>query len=74
VVAIALTHVRGTPGGRVSALVATGLLPGLAGDFSFAGSLTAYMVSLLSSLLVAVLMWPVAITSWKGRARRTHQA
>jgi hypothetical protein len=56
-------------------LVATGLLPGLAGDFSFAGSLTAYMVSLLGSLLlVAVLVWPVAITSWKGRVRRTNQA
>jgi hypothetical protein len=66
--------VDGTAGGRVAALVATGLLPGLASVFSFAGSLTDDMVSWLSSFLVAVLVWPVSITSWKGRARRTHQA
>jgi hypothetical protein len=74
VAAIVLTRVPGTAGGRVAALVAIGLLPGLAGDFSFAGNQTAYMVFLLGSLLVAVLVWPVAITSWKGRVRRTHQA
>jgi hypothetical protein len=73
-VVIVLTRVRGTAGGRVSALVVLGLLPGLASDFSFAGNLTADMVSLLGTLLVAVLVWPVAITSWKGRARGTHQA
>jgi hypothetical protein len=73
-VAIALTRIPGTPGGRVATLVATGLLPGLASDFSFAGTLTVDLVSLLGSLLVAVLVWPVAITSWKGRARQTHQA
>ena len=72
--ATVLTRIPGTAGGRVAALVATGLLPGLAGDFSFAGNPTAYLVFLLGSLLVAVLVWPVAITSWKGRIRRTHQA
>jgi hypothetical protein len=72
--AIVLTRMPGTAGGRVAALVVTGLLPGLAGDFSFADNQTAYMVFLLGSLLVAVLVWPVAITSWKGRARRIHQA
>jgi hypothetical protein len=73
-VTIVLTRVRGTAGGRVAALVAIGLLPGLASDFSFADNLAADLVSLLGSLLVAVLVWPVAITSWKGRAWRTHQA
>jgi hypothetical protein len=62
-VAIVLTRIRGTAGGRVAALVAIGLLPGLVGDFSFAGNLTADMVFLLGSLLVAVLLWPVPITS-----------
>jgi hypothetical protein len=73
-VAIALTRIPGTPGGRVAALVATGLLPGLAGDFSFPDNQTVYAVFLLGSLLAAVLVWPVAITSWTRRARRTHQA
>jgi hypothetical protein len=73
-VAIVLTRIRGTAGGRVAALVATGLLPSLASAFSFAGSLTVDMVTVLSTLLVAVLVWPVAIASWTRRVRRTHQA
>jgi hypothetical protein len=59
---------------RLTEGIATGLLPGLASDFSFAGTLTADVVSLLGSLLLAVLAWPVAITSWKGRPRQAHQA
>ena len=73
-VAIVVTRVRGTAGGRVAVLVATGLLSGLVSTFPFAGNLTADVVSLLGSLLVAVLVWPVAIASWKGRARRAYQA
>ena len=67
-VAIVVTRVPGTAGGRIAVLIAAGLLPGLAGTFPFAGDLTATVVSLLGSLLVAVLVWPVAIASWKGRS------
>jgi hypothetical protein len=69
-IAIVVTRVRGAAGGRVAVLVAAGLLPGLASIFPFAGDLTATVVSLLGSLLVAVLVWPVAIASRKGQVRR----
>jgi hypothetical protein len=73
-VVIALTRRRGIASGRVAALLAIGFLPSLVGDFSFPDNQTVYAVFLLGSLLAAVLVWPVAITSWTRRARRTHQA
>jgi hypothetical protein len=38
------------------------------------GDLTAIVVLLLGSLLGAVLVWPVAIASWRGRVRRASRA
>jgi hypothetical protein len=73
-VVIALTRRRGIASGRVAALLAIGFLPSLVGDFAFPGNLTVYAVFLLGSSLATVLVWPVAITSWTKRARRTHQA
>ena len=71
-VAIVVTRVPGPAGSRVAALVAAGLVPGLASTFTspFVGDLTATVVSLLGTLLVAVLVWPLAIASWKGQVRR----
>lgn len=73
-VAIVVTRVRGAVGGRVAALVVAGLLPGLAYTFPFESNQTAYLVSLFSTLLFAVLVWPVAIASWRGRVRRSSHA
>jgi hypothetical protein len=71
-VAIVVTRVPGPAGGRVAALITAALLPGLASTFTspFVGDLTATVVSLLGTVLVAVLLWPVAIASWKGQVRR----
>jgi hypothetical protein len=49
--------------------MATGLLPSLAVTIP----LRADPVGLLVSLLVAVLVWPVAIVSWRGRAERRRR-
>ena len=76
-VAVAVTCVRGPVGRRVAGLVAAGLLPSLAvsgpaGRF-FLGAISgwsSWAISLLVSLLAAVLVWPVAIISWRGRAER----
>jgi hypothetical protein len=73
-VAIVVTHVRGAVGGRVAALSVAGLLPSLASTFPFESNLTAGLVSLLSTLLFAVLVWSVAIASWRGRVRRSSHA
>jgi hypothetical protein len=40
----------------------------------FPGNQTVYAVFLFGSLLATVFVWPVTITSWTKRARRTHQA
>ena len=71
-VAIVVTRVPGPAGGWVAALITAALLPGLASTFTspFVGDLTATVVSLLGTVLVAVLLWPVAIASWKGQVRR----
>jgi hypothetical protein len=66
-VAVAVTRVRGPVGRRVAGLVATGLLPSLAVTLPLRELGT---VVVLVSLLVAVLVWPVAIVSWRGRFRR----
>lgn len=73
-VAVVVTRVRSTVGWRVAVLVATGLLLDLASTFPLMGSLTATVVLLLGSLLFAVLVWPVAIASWRGRVRRASRA
>ena len=65
--AVAVTRVPGPVGRRVAGLLAAGLLPSLA----FAIPL---VNPLLVILLVAVLVWPVAIVSWLGRARRASRA
>jgi hypothetical protein len=74
-VAVAVTRVRSPVGRRVAGLVAAGLLPSLAVTiplFDYPGGWD--LVPLLVILLVAVLVWPVAIVSWLGRVRRASRA
>jgi hypothetical protein len=66
-VAVAVTCVRGPVGRRVAGLVATGLLPSLAA-IPLRDVPAVILVPVLVSLLAAVLVWPVAILSWRGRA------
>ena len=73
-VAVVITRVRGTVGWRVSALVAAPAFLLDAVSIPFAGSLTATAVLSLGNLLFAVLVWPVAIASWRGRVRRSSHA
>jgi DNA-binding PadR family transcriptional regulator len=70
--AVAVTRVRSPAGRRVAGLVATGLLPSLAVTLPYPlyGGLAAWLVI----LVVAVLVWPVAIVSWRGRVRRASRA
>jgi hypothetical protein len=73
--AVAVTRVRGPVGRRVAGLVAAGLLPSLAVtiplvDYPGGWDLAAWLVI----LVVAVLVWPVAIVSWRGRVRRASRA
>jgi hypothetical protein len=72
-VAVAVTCVRGPVGRRVAGLVATGLLPSLAGTIPLRDVPAVFPVPLLVSLLAAVLVWPVAILSWRGRADRRRR-
>jgi hypothetical protein len=72
-VAVAVTRVRGPVGRRVAGLVATGLLPSLAVSIPLRDVPAAFLVPLLVSLLAAVLVWPVAIVSWRGRAERRRR-
>jgi hypothetical protein len=73
-VAVVVTRVRGTMDWRVAVLIATGLLLYLANNFPLLDDLTATVVLLLGSLLFAVLVWPLAIASWRGRVRRASRA
>ena len=75
-VAVAVTRVRGPVGRRVAGLVAPGLLPSLAVTIPLVqGYFDGWdLVLLLVILLVAVLVWPVAIVSWRGRVRRASHA
>jgi hypothetical protein len=74
-VAVVVTHVRDTVDRRVAALVAPVLLLDAASiPFEFKGISTATVVLSLASLLFAVLVWPVAIASWRGRVRRSSHA
>jgi hypothetical protein len=72
-VAVAVTCVRGPVGRRVAGLVATGLLPSLAVTLPLLDVAAGIPVLLLVSLLAAVLVWPVAIVSWRGRAERRRR-
>lgn len=73
-VAVVVTRLRSTVGWRVAVLVAAGLLLDLASTYPLGvGDLTAIVVLLLGSLLGAVLVWPVAIASWRGRVRRASR-
>ena len=73
-VAVAVTCVRGPVGRRVAGLVATGLLPTLAVTIPLRDVPAVFLVpSVLVSLLAAVLVWPVAIISWRGRAERRRR-
>ena len=73
-VAVAVTCVRGPVGRRVAGLVATGLLPTLAVTIPLRDVPAVFLVpTLLVSLLAAVLVWPVAIVSWRGRAERRRR-
>jgi hypothetical protein len=71
VLAIAVTRVPGPVGWRVAGLVAAGLVPSLAGLVPSLAVLLADIAppgwTLLVDLLVAVLVWPAAIVSWRGR-------
>ena len=64
--------VPGPVGRRVAGLVAAGLLPSLAATLPsrLYGGPAAWLVI----LAVAVLVWPVAIVSWRGRVRRASRA
>jgi hypothetical protein len=66
---------RDTVDRRVAALVAPVVLLDAASiPFEFEGISTATVVLSLASLLFAVLVWPVAIASWRGRVRRSSHA
>jgi hypothetical protein len=73
-VAVVITRVRGTVGWRVAVLVAGPAVLLDVVSIPFAGSSTATAVLSLGSLLFAVLVWPVAIASWRGRVRRSSHA
>ena len=74
-VAVVVTHVRDTVDRRAAALIAPVLLVDTASiPFEFKGISTATVVLSLASLLFAVLVWPVAIASWRGRVRRSSHA
>ena len=69
--AVAVTRVRGPVGRRVAGLVAAGLLPSLVLAIPVSSVGLAYVIVIL---VVAVLVWPVAILSWLGRVRRAGLA
>jgi hypothetical protein len=74
-VAVVVTYGRDTVDRRVAALLAPVLLVDAASiPFEFDGISTATVVLSLASLLFAVLVWPVAIASWRGRVRRSSHA
>jgi len=72
-VAVTVTCVRSPVGRRVAGLMATGILPSLAVTIPLRGVPAGIPVLLLVSLLAAVLVWPVAIVSWRGRAERRRR-
>jgi hypothetical protein len=76
-VAVVITCVRGTVDWRVAVLAAPALLPDVAITLPFLtwGPVsTAFWYLWLGSLALAVIVWPVAIASWRGRVRRASRA
>ena len=73
-VAVAVTRVRSPVGRRVAGLVATGLLPTLAVTIPLVDYPGGWDLVPLLVILLAVLVWPVAIVSWRGRVRRASRA
>jgi hypothetical protein len=67
-VAAVVTRVPGTVGWRVAVLVTVPMLLLDVVSIVFGGSGAAILVPLLGTLLFALLMWPVAIASWRGRS------
>ena len=73
--AVVVTHVRDTADRRVAALLAPVILVDAASiRFELDAISTATVVLSVASLLFAVLVWPVAIASWRGRVRRSSHA
>ena len=66
-VAVAVTCVRVPVGRRVAGLMATGLLPSLATTIPLRDVPAVILMPLTVILLGNVLVWPVAILSWRGR-------
>jgi len=69
-VAVAVTCVRVPVGRRVAGLVVTALLPSLAATIPLPDLPAVIGVPLLVTLFGNVLVWPVAILSWRGRVSR----
>ena len=69
--AVAVTRVRGPAGRRGAGRVAAGLLPSLVLTIPV---LYDSLADVLVILVVAVLVWPVAIVSWLGRVRLVELA
>jgi hypothetical protein len=69
VVVVAVMCVPGTARGRIGTLLASGLVLDLAG-VPFGYGHTATVVVMLGNVLLALLVWPVAIASWKRRVSR----
>ncbi len=70
VVAAAATRVPGAVGWRVAVLVAGPMLVLDVVGIVLGGGPASIAVPLLGNLLFAMLMWPVAVASWRGRASR----
>jgi len=66
--AMAITRVRGPVDKRFVVLLAPGLLVNIVGYFT--GTITAGEVIVVLDLVLALVVWPVAIASWRGRAPR----
>jgi hypothetical protein len=68
-VAAVVTRVPGTVGWRIAVLVTGPMLLLDVASIYVGGSAASVVVPLLGILLFAVLMWPVAIASWRRRVR-----
>lgn len=66
--AMVIARVRGTVDKRFVVLLASGLLVNIVGYFT--DTITAAEVIVVLDLMLALVVWPVAIASWRGRAPR----
>ena len=67
-------HARTRPRGPAGRGAGSGRAPAQSRRHSWASAWRPCLVTLLVILLVAVLVWPVAIVSWLGRVRRASRA